>query len=347
MSLINVISVPTTNGIKTIEIHNCDITQLDWEVDLLIISAYHNKYRPVPNTIIHSLESNSGLNIEEMSLTSLIDLRSSLHCWVSNELQSQNFKHILCVEGITSNINTSGNSEDAFSNLFATLSILQYKKIKASSIVLPILGTGFQGNPIELVLPVLVENTIKFLKSNTELSTVYFVEIDEDKAQLIDETINGYLKRGRNKLEVIFEDPAVVSQFEQILIKLLRIQNSNTRFLNTKTINNLIEKIQNQDLRFFELGILCRKLVELLIADISSLKSDKYISLFEYISDLKSRNVADWMITYIHTLRVFGNFVAHEDQSNDIPGQMEKTDILVFSFALNRFLDFYFDFKSQ
>jgi hypothetical protein len=347
MSLLNVISVPTTNGIKTIEIHNCDITKLDWEVDILLVSAFQNKYKPRPNTVIQSLEDNSGLRLEELSLNPLLDLRSSLECWISNEVQNQNFKHILCVEGIKSNINLTGSSVDAFSSLFATLSILQYKKIRASSVALPILGTGFQGNPVDLVLPFLVDNTINCLKTNSELKTVYFVEIDKGKAQLIDDTINRYLKRGRDKLEMIFEDPAVISQFEQILGKLLRVQKGNRKFSNTTTINNLIDKIHNQDLRFFELGILCRKLVELLIADISTLKSDKYISLFEYISDLKSRNVAEWMITYIHTLRVFGNFVAHADQSNEIPSHMERTDILVFSYALNRFLDFYLSFKSN
>lgn len=347
MSLINIISVPTTNGIKTIEIHNSDITHLDWDVDVLLISAYHNQYKAVPNTLIHSLRINLFINVQELSQSPLIDLRKPLDCWVSNELQNQRFKYILCVEGIKLDIQTRGNSAEAFSNLFAALSILEYKNIRASSIVLPILGTGNQGSPIEIVLPVLIENTINFLKTNTGLNTVYFVEIDKNKAQLIDKTLNTYLKRSRDKLEFIFEDPAVISQFEQILKKLLQIQKNNLQFSNTKTISNLIDKIYNQELRFFELGILSRKLVEVLLADISTLKSDKYISIFDQISDLKSKNVADWMITYIHTLRVFGNFVAHAESSNEVPNQMEKTDILVFSYALDRFLDFYFDFKSR
>ena len=102
-----------------------------------------------------------------------------------------------------------------------------------------------------------------------------------------------------------------------------------------------------KNLRFFELGILCRKLEELLLADISDLKSDKYISLYEYINDLKSKNVADWMITYLHTLRVFGNFMAHEGESSEFPSHMEKTDVIVFTHALNRLLDFYISFKNK
>jgi hypothetical protein len=128
---------------------------------------------------------------------------------------------------------------------------------------------------------------------------------------------------------------------EQVLTKLIQIQKSNKKYEHNKTFKNLIDKISSKKLRFFELGILCRKLLELLVPEISKLKSDKYIPLYEHLNELKSKNVADWMTTYLHTLRVFGNFVAHEDESNEIPDHMEKTDMIVFSHALNRFLDFY------
>ena len=47
----------------------------------------------------------------------------------------------------------------------------------------------------------------------------------------------------------------------------------------------------------------------------------------------------------LHILIVFGNFVAHEDESKDIPNHMEKTDMIVFPHALTRFLDFYISFN--
>jgi hypothetical protein len=51
MSLLNVISVPTSNGIKTIEIHNDDITKLNWQFDILVISAFQK------NTTRHQIPS--------------------------------------------------------------------------------------------------------------------------------------------------------------------------------------------------------------------------------------------------------------------------------------------------
>lgn len=346
MSLINIISVPTSNGLKTIEIHNIDISKLNFNVDVLVISAYHNQYYPAPNTVIKALSDNYEIVIEELAKKPLLDLRSSLHCWVSDEITDKPFKYILCIEGIKTSIEKYGTGENALDDLFGTISLLQYKKIKASSIALPILGAGFQNNVIEVILPQLIKKAIDSLNANPVLNTIYFVEIDSDKAQMIDETINKHLNRSNDKLELVFEDPLVASILELILAKLVQIRNNYT-FYHNKTIKDLINKINNKNLRFFELGILCRKLLELLLSDISNLKSDKYISVFEYINDLKSKNVADWMITYLHTLRVFGNFVAHEGESKDIPDHMEKTDVIVFTHALNRFLDLYINFKNS
>ncbi|WP_166386828.1 hypothetical protein [Polaribacter sp. 11A2H] len=344
MSLINIISVPTTSGIKTIEVHNQDITKLQFNVDVLVLSAYHNQYAPAEGTVIKALLDNTGIVLGNLSQTPQLDLRSSLNCWVSSEISSQPFKQIVCIESIKTSINQSGTGESALSDLFGTIALLHYKKMKVASIALPILGAGFQKNSVDAILPILIEKAIDSLNTNSELNTIYFVEVNEEKAKLIDKTINSFLNRGADKLEKVFDDPLLTASLELILVKLVRIKNK--YFFKNKTIRNLINKINNRNLRFFELGILCRKLEELLLADISDLKSDKYISLFEYINDLKSKNVADWMITYMHTLRVFGNFMAHEGESTCIPAQMEKTDVIVFTHSLNRLLDFYISFKS-
>lgn len=100
-------------------------------------------------------------------------------------------------------------------------------------------------------------------------------------------------------------------------------------------------------MRFFEFGILSRKLLELLLSEITNNQNDNYVSLFEYINELKKSNMAVWMITYLHTLRIFGNFVAHDDKSKEIPSHMDKNDIVFFAQALNRFLEFYLNFKSD
>ena len=347
MSLINIISVPTSSGIKTIEVHNHDITKLDWDVDVLVVSAYHGKYAPAPGTVIKALEENKSINFSNLAHNPEIDLRTPLGCWLSHPVDSLGNGRILCIEGIKTSIEIYGTSDEALSNLFGTLALLSHKNVKCSKVAMPLLGTGYQGNEIEKVLPTLIEKAIHTLINVSSINTIYFVEIDEDRVKQIDETINKHLLREYDKLESVFEDDSLVQLFEGVISKLLQIKSSNIKLSKSNTLNNLISKILRKELRFYELGILSRKTVELLVKEISGLSESKEFSLNDHINELRSKNVADWMITYMHTLRVFGNSSAHEGIEKTFPNHMEKADIFVFAHAFNRFLDFYLKFKEE
>lgn len=346
MSLINLISVPTSTGIKSIEIHNSDITQLGFEVDILVLSAYHNKYFPAENTVIKSLLDNTGISLELLAEKPEIDLRKPLHCWVSTKQTDQAFKRLLCIEGIKSSILETGSSTNAISDLFGCISFLNYKNIEISSIALPLLGSGFQKNSVQKVLPELINQAIHSLKINPSLNSIYFVEINSEKATLIDQEINDLLDRGKENLESPFLDPMFEEVIDEILSKVVTI---NRKFFNkkSKTLNDLIDKINEKSIRFFELGILGRKTLELLLPKISLLKNEngERVTIFEHIKELKTKNVADWMITYMHTIRVFGNFVAHYQKETKVPENMDKIDLWVYAQAINRFLEFYLKFK--
>ena len=84
-------------GIKIFINHAADNIK---DVDVLVISAFKKKYIPMPNTVIKGLEDNSGVIISKLALNPMIDLKNSLNCWLSYELENKYFKHILCVEGI-------------------------------------------------------------------------------------------------------------------------------------------------------------------------------------------------------------------------------------------------------
>jgi hypothetical protein len=347
MSLINIISVPTSTGLKTIEVHNQDITRLDWNVDILVVSAYPGKYNPAPGTVIKALQENKGIAILNLAENPQIDLRNPLGCWLSNSVESLEQGRILCIEGIKTSIEEKGGSEEALSNLFGTLALISHKNVNCSKIAMPLLGTGYQGNKIENVLPVLVEKAIHTLINVSSIHTIYFVEIDEKRVRLIDDTINAHLRRDYDKLESVFDDEALVFLFEGVISKLLQIKSSNNRLSKSNTLNNLISKISSKDLKFYELGILSRKTVEILVKEISGLPSSKEYTLIDHINELRSKKVANWMITYMHTLRAFGNSVAHEEMEETFPNHMEKADIFVFAHSFSRFLDFFLNFKEK
>ena len=72
-----------------------DIAKLNFNVDVLVISSHHNKYYPAPNTVIKALSDNYEIVIEELAKKPLLDLRSSIHCWISDEVTDKPFKYIL------------------------------------------------------------------------------------------------------------------------------------------------------------------------------------------------------------------------------------------------------------
>jgi O-acetyl-ADP-ribose deacetylase (regulator of RNase III) len=343
LSLLNIIAVPTSNGTKTIEIHNADITSLDFNFDILVLSAFTNGYSPVSGTVVASLEKNTQVVLKTQAQKPLLNFKNSLNCWVSQPFKDLLFRHIICVEGMETSSNLD-NSEEILTNLFGTISLLNYKGIPSSSIAMPILGAGLQKHPIDIILPKLIEHAISSLNLNPKLQTIYFVELDKSKAELIDKAVNIHLNRTEEKLELVFDDELISVKMDAILSKLVQIRDKNTHVKEQNILNELIGKIRDKNIRFFEFGILGRKLLEFLLSDISNLPKEGYVSIFEYINELKARKVADWMITYLHTLRVFGNFLAHNKAPHTIPNQMNKSDIVVFTFALDRFLDFYIEF---
>jgi hypothetical protein len=346
MSLINIISVPTTSGIKTIEIHNADLTNLDWNVDILVFSAYHNKYIPAPNTVIEALENNKNIRIAEFAKSPLLDLRDSLHCWVSNEIENKSIGHLLCIEGLKSDIKKTGNSETSISNLFGVLSILPHKNLNVKSVALPILGTGFQGNNMEVVLPSLIEKSIYALNSISSLNTIYFVEIDNSKSQLIDKVINEKLKRNQDILEILLENESLAPILDRIKQKLLQLKSGNQKFKLNSDIDTLVSKILNKDLKFYELGILSRKLLEMIMQDLLPSKRLKGKTLYESINELSSLQVAPWMTSYVHIIRVFGNSVAHYTEDKLFPENLDRTDMLIFVHSLDKVLDFHAKFPN-
>ena len=227
------------------------------------------------------------------------------------------------------------------------LSILPHKGISVNTIALPILGTGHQGNRIEDVLPSLIDKAIYALNSISTLNTIYFVESDCSRSELIDKILNEKLKRNQDVLETVFENDALTALLDRIKQKLLHLKSGKAKFKNSSIIDNLVSKILQKNLKFYELGILSRKLLEMIVQDLLPDNRVKGKTLNELIHELSNMHVAPWMTSYIHIIRVFGNSVAHysEEESN-FPETMDSTDILIFIYSLDKVLDFHSHFPS-
>jgi hypothetical protein len=340
MSLINIIAVATPFGNKEIQIHHGDISMFKWPVDLLVFSAFQHTYHPVPNTVIESLQQNCNVNVRELADHPQFNLRIPLNCWINKPKTEQYFKQILCIEGIKSEIETTGRSTDSFDNLFGTIALLSYKNVKIESVIMPLLGTGMQKGTIQNILPTLLEKSMNSLNTNPHLKTIIYIERDREKALLIDKLVNELYQRNSRKTENLYSYHALIKPLEELADNLAKLESLEET--NVQTINELSIELRDKNIRFFQLGIQSRKILEILLS-LWLQKTDENTpnTLQEKITNLKSRNVADWMISNIHTIRVYGNYAAHSEKSTSIPSELSERDLIILVQALNNFIQFY------
>lgn len=340
-SLINLISVPTFHGVKTIEIYSGDIVNSELLTDVLVVSAFEENYQPRTQTLIGSLYFDKGIDIKKLSLAPQIDLRKPLNCWLSVAIPDNNIKRVLCIEALSKN----EDLEERFTDLFACLSLIDYKGISTKSIMMPLLGTGKQHDNLSTILKALVPLAIEALEKNVHLETIYFIDKEKNRAELIDQSINKILERVEEQQQEMMSSQ-LFDLYNEVLKKLLRIKSSKKKFLNNNSINNLISKILSKDIRFYEIGILSRKIMELLLRDLTEV--DGINSLHEQINHLQTKyKVATWMTSYMYILKNLSNYAAHESHPSIFPKNIDDKDRLMFSYSLNRFLGFYLEFKDK
>ena len=93
-------------------------------------------------------------------------------------------------------------------------------------------------------------------------------------------------------------------------------------------------------------GVLARRLIEFVVDDlIRSTGGTPGIDLFQKIETLHNRNIAQWISSYMHVLRIFGNESAHERNKDRVPSELTENDFIISLFCLNRVLQFWLDQK--
>ena len=87
MNLLSQIEITRPGRVATIQLLQGDLTALplEHETDVLVMSAFPRDYIALEGSLIHAFYK-KGLSIEDLSHNKATDLRSQLHCWLSNPL---------------------------------------------------------------------------------------------------------------------------------------------------------------------------------------------------------------------------------------------------------------------
>lgn len=327
---INFVQIETKTGIKEFELVQGDITNLPFNVDLLCLSAFKNDYTPTPSSIIGQLYK-KNIDVGEQAKKPALDFRESLGIWVSDKFDNNFFKKIICVEIVGSNNTFIG----AVRNLFAVISALEVQGDKNFSIALPMIGAGDQSVDNKLVISSLLEVSLEFLKYSRFLNKIYFIVYSSEKANDFNKQMNSIL--GRVKIK------SPTSELANILKRDL---NSSIDLLidkhSSEEVFKDLKRILNSDFRPFEFGAITRKSIEKII-EILNPPSKNQFELIKKIDSLnQSIGVSQWIQSYFHTIRIFGNEAVHSrEHNNRTPEFVDEKDLEIGMYCMARIIDFY------
>lgn len=193
-------SITTDFGEKEIAVFDCNILDFDKEVDILTTSAFVLGYFPTPGTLYDALNM-IGISVMKLSASPYLDLRKPCSVWLSKDTLNPRFKRIGCVELLKYNPFFHGDTPDISDGIinsirayFYMLDIAAAYNVKMDTIALPVLGSGNQSLPTELMIVPLLNECISFLKRNSSVKRIYFIERDSYKASVVAE----YLKVSYN-----------------------------------------------------------------------------------------------------------------------------------------------------
>ena len=340
MSLRNIVEISTAFGFRSVELHHGDLSQLEFQVDALCVSAFTGDYVPVHNTLIGSLKNNCGLDVAEMVASPHIDFRAQMGVWLSQKLADQNFNFLAGVEMLRLN-DGSGCVHEAVRSLFSLFLVAEMHDVEIRSVAMPLLGAGLQGVDPTEVLPQLMIMTQKVLRSSPLLNRVIFMDISEDRVDQLDFAMNEFLQRSPAHTRMIPQSQ-LADAIKAELLASLRTLHPLVPHLPTatETIGTLIHQLDSGVARFFEIGSQARRFTESLVLDL--LDKTHTDNLLDSIRIVSQTNIARWIINYMHTLRVFGNEAAHTSSpKSTFPSEVAENDVLTILFSLNRLADFW------
>jgi len=340
MALKNIIPISTSSGFKTIEVHHDDLTNLSWPLSVMVISAFRNGYHPTPGTVMAGLLQTRNLRIDDLADKPLIDLRESLDTWVSNNLNEEWCRYIVCLEGLSQLVFDPENLKGHLRNLMGTISLLSMKGVDVASVGMPLLGMGRQGMSMEQFLPCLLETCFEMLDKIKGLKTIYFVHNDNGIVEKIDDEINLLLNRNKDNLEFI-RTPIGNNELIEVSLKKLFLIKEIIPVEGKVEVEQMIRNIENQKIRNSEFALSTRKVLEALLSDLTS-NSNKIRTTNDLIKDLHNKNVSRWIISNFHLIRTFCNSFVHRT-TDSIPNQHVDLDVKIFLCAFDRILSFYLE----
>ena len=126
---------------KTVRVICGDLTDLDDKFDVVVCSAFKNRYFPLKGTLIGSLCTKKGIVVDELSKNPELDLRM-LGGWISKGIENSNINRIACVEMEQKSKDVGDQNIAPFNQVFSTLNFLPIRAHRESTQIKPTMKSG-------------------------------------------------------------------------------------------------------------------------------------------------------------------------------------------------------------
>jgi hypothetical protein len=333
----NIVGIDTGFGYRTLELYEGDLCALGSPVDVVVLSAFASNYDPIPGTVVGAMWERLQLDMYSCRRKAELDLTSALGVWISRPLHGYPFSRLLCAELLGTALPIPG----VIDNVFVGLSILEAKGGAVAKVALPVLGAGSQGLDSRQVIKPLLVAAQKFFCRSPGAHSILLVDNNPDRVADLDRALDEVLGRAKVFLPL---SELLESLCQDVRNKLLQAADLfGPAHLDLR--DDWLRLLSADRIRSFELGVLSRRLLELLVADMGA---PGKAPLNKQIDGLQTSHVAPWIRGYMHVLRHVGNESAHEgDQGARLPPSVEPVDLGLCLACINRLLEFWTDHRQS
>ena len=344
--LLNAFDIDPGAAVRTLEIQVGELFDLGIEVDILIVSSRAGGYDPVPGTLIHALETLCGVSIGQLPRE--LDFSSGpMGAWISPPLKSccttlnwppqssTRFSRIAVIETV-SEPNTDSASP-LFTQLFSLLSVLPLQGIHSPVVATPLLGAGQQKVHPHQLFPSFLESCRNGFRHVPDLERLVLFDRQQAPLEAIAEQVDQELGRypvEHQAVQVLLDQEAL-----DAISKSLMSLNRKAKDLSLSTdIAELLQMLSANVVIPIALGLYSRRLVERLV--LGRFVDSRGMTLHQGIQLLSRENYDPWLISCLHQVRVFGNWMGHSDSSGQ-RRSVSSSDISCVLMALRRVLEDY------
>jgi hypothetical protein len=182
MQLLDAVEIHGRGGAR-IELWQGDLTKLspDEAVDVLVVSAFPNDYRPTPTSLIGALDA-KGLSVGVLARDKDIDLRARYGCWLSRPVDATQpglrFTSVLCFEPLE-----RGKPPEVVGDIFRALTPILAVRPEITSVAMPIVSAGDMGYPVTEILEPLLDAAIHWLEIGLPLNRLAIVAHSDADAE--------------------------------------------------------------------------------------------------------------------------------------------------------------------